>query len=373
MVKKGKAAWLRPLLVSILAILFGFVMGAFLLLASQADPLECFLYLFQGGLSTVTRLFNTFANAIPLIFTGLSVTFAYKTGLFNIGATGQMMIAGLASVIVALTLDAPRVILMPAVVLAGLLAGAIWGGIQGLLKSRFNVNEVVSGIMMNWIAHWSVYYIVSDFFQSPSMLTESQTIPDAASLRSPWLYELTGSSSFNWAFVIALASVLFVQFLLKYTVTGYNMKAVGFNAEAAEYGGISVGRNTVLAMAIAGALAGLAGVAYYCGYSSSIRIGVQPSQGFDGIAVALLGNLSPVGVIFAAIFFAILQTGKGFMNAMIHVAPEIADTIIAIIIYFAAISKLVDLYFDRLSAWVKRRRQRAKTGKTPGERGGEVQ
>lgn len=355
--KKIRLASLRPLLVSLLAILFGFIVGAILLIISGADPMECFSFLFRGGLATKMRVFNTFANAIPLIFTGLSVTFAYKTGLFNIGATGQMMIAGLASVITALTLPAPRVILLPAVVLAGALAGGLWGGFQGFLKSRCNVNEVVSGIMMNWIAHWTVYYVVSDFFQSPSMVTESMTIPDEASLRSEWLFRMTGSMSFNWGFLIAIISVVIVSFILKRTVTGYNMKAVGFSPEAAEYGGIDVRKNTILAMAIAGALAGLAGVAYYCGYSGSIRIGVQPSQGFDGIAVALLGNLSPVGVIFSSTFFSILQTGKGFMNASVNIPPEIADTIIAIIIYFAAISKLVDIYFDKFKAWLRHRKE----------------
>lgn len=357
MLKKINLSKLRPLLVSILAILFGFVVGTILLLISGANPLECFKFLFQGGLLTKKRIFNTLSSAIPLVFTGLSVTFAYKTGLFNIGATGQMMIAGLVSVITALSLDAPRIILLPAVVLSGTITGAVWGGIQGYLKSKFNVNEVVSGIMMNWIAHWTVYYVISDFFQSTSMLTESKTIPDAASLRSEWLLAHTGSTSFNWGFILALIAVVVVHFTLKYTVTGYNMRAVGFSPEAAEYGGINVKKNSILSMAIAGALAGAAGVVYYCGYSASIRIGVQPSQGFDGIAVALLGGVSPIGAVFSSIFFAILQTGKGFMNAMTHIAPEIADTIIAIIIYFAAISKLVDIYFDRISSWFKRRKE----------------
>lgn len=345
----------RPLLVSVVAILFGFAAGSVLLLASGQDPIECYIALFKGGLSTKERLFNTFSNAIPLVFTGLSVTFAYKTGLFNIGATGQMVVGGLLAVIVALTVDAPRAMLLPLVVLSAAAGGAVYGGIQGYLKSRFNVNEVVSGIMMNWVAHWSVYYIVLDFFQSSSMATESQSVPAAASLRSELLLAATGSSSFNWGFVLAIVCVVVVQYILRRTVVGYEMRAVGFNAEAAEYGGINVKKNAILAMAIAGALAGLAGVSYYCGYCTAIRIGVQPSQGFDGVAVALLGGISPIGVVFSSIFFAILQSGKGFMSVMTKIAPEIADTIIAIVIYFAAISKFVDLYLDRFMAWYHKR------------------
>lgn len=312
MKKTFRSSSLRPLLVSIVAILFGFLVGSILLIASGQNPIQCFIALFKGGLSSKERIFNTFSNAIPLVFTGLSVTFAYKTGLFNIGATGQMVAAGLLSVITALTVDLPRPLLLPLVVLVGFLGGAVYGGIQGYLKSRFNVNEVVSGIMMNWIAHWAVYYVISDYFKSSSMATESQSVPAAASLRSDLLLSFTGSSSFNK-------------------------------------------KNAVLSMAIAGALAGLAGVSYYCGYCTAIRIGVQPSHGFDGVAVALLGGISPVGVVFASIFFAILQTGKGFMSVMTKIAPEIADTIIAIIIYFAAISKFVDRYFDRFLAWYRKK------------------
>ena len=134
------------------------------------------------------------------------------------------------------------------------------------------------------------------------------------------------------------------------------MKAVGFNRFAAEYGGINVQKNAVLAMVISGALSGLAGLTFYCGYLSNMRIGVMPSQGFDGIAVALLANCAPVGVVFAAIFFAILQTGKGFMNAMMPIPPEIADTIIATVIYFAATSKLIEMNLDRIKKFFGRKR-----------------
>lgn len=276
MKKTFRSSSLRPLLVSIVAILFGFLVGSILLIASGQNPIQCFIALFKGGLSSKERIFNTFSNAIPLVFTGLSVTFAYKTGLFNIGATGQMVAAGLLSVITALTVDLPRPLLLPLVVLVGFLGGAVYGGIQGYLKSRFNVNEVVSGIMMNWIAHWAVYYVISDYFKSSSMATESQSVPAAASLRSDLLLSFTGSSSFNWGFILAIACVVIVQYILRRTVIGYEMRAVGFNAEAAEYGGINVKKNAVLSMAIAGALAGLAGVSYYCGYCTAIRIGVQP-------------------------------------------------------------------------------------------------
>lgn len=355
MKKTFRSSSLRPLLVSIVAILFGFLVGSILLIASGQNPIQCFIALFKGGLSSKERIFNTFSNAIPLVFTGLSVTFAYKTGLFNIGATGQMVAAGLLSVITALTVDLPRPLLLPLVVLVGFLGGAVYGGIQGYLKSRFNVNEVVSGIMMNWIAHWAVYYVISDYFKSSSMATESQSVPAAASLRSDLLLSFTGSSSFNWGFILAIACVVIVQYILRRTVIGYEMRAVGFNAEAAEYGGINVKKNAVLSTGHRRRAGGAGRRVVLLRLLHSHPHRCPASHGFDGVAVALLGGISPVGVVFASIFFAILQTGKGFMSVMTKIAPEIADTIIAIIIYFAAISKFVDRYFDRFLAWYRKK------------------
>ena len=155
--------------------------------------------------------------------------------------------------------------------LVGFLGGAVYGGIQGYLKSRFNVNEVVSGIMMNWIAHWAVYYVISDYFKSSSMATESQSVPAAASLRSDLLLSFTGSSSFNWGFILAIACVVIVQYILRRTVIGYEMRAVGFNAEAAEYGGINVNRSILLALAISGALAGVGGAMQLLGMGKAKR------------------------------------------------------------------------------------------------------
>ena len=147
--------------------------------------------------------------------------------------------------------------------------------------------------------------------------------------------------------LIAIISLFAVCFILNKTVLGYELKAVGFNRDAAEYSGISVNRNIVLSMMIAGALAGLAGVVQYTGNATSIQIGVMPTQGFDGIAVALLGASNPIGVLFSALFFGLLYTGKGFMNAMTSIPPEIADTIMATIIYFSATSVIMERVLNK--------------------------
>ena len=336
----------NELIVGVIAVLLGLLAGAILMLMTGNDPLEGYQFLFAGGLMNLERVGNTLAMATPLILTGLSVAFAFRTGLFNIGTPGQVLVGGLLATIVGLTVDLPKPLLLCLMTVVATAGGALWGVIPGILKARFNVHEVVSGIMMNWIAYWITYYLVPAYFKG-SYETESRHIGDAASLKVGWLTNLFAGSYINLGLFIALIAVVIIAVILDRTVLGYQLKAVGFNRHAAEYAGISVNRNIVLSMMIAGALSGLGGAALYTGYASSIQIGVMPTQGFDGIAVALLGATSPIGVVFAALFFGILQSGKGFMNAMTDIPPEIGDTIIASIIYFAATSVLFRNLIER--------------------------
>jgi simple sugar transport system permease protein len=195
--------------------------------------------------------------------------------------------------------------------------------------------------MMNWIAYWTVYYVVPGYFKGEFLETESRKLAEEATLRTPWLTEMFQGSYINLGLFFAVIAVLIIAFIINKTTLGFELKAVGFNRHAAEYAGMKVNRNIILSMLISGALAGLGGVALYTGNASSMQIGILPSQGYDGIAVALLGANSPIGVFFAALLFGILYSGTGFMNAMIEIPPELANTIIAIIIYFAATSVLI--------------------------------
>ncbi|SFD00613.1 ABC transporter permease [Clostridium uliginosum] len=340
---------------SILAVVLGLIAGAILMLFIGDNPIDGYSYLFKGGIMSVERIGNTIATATPLIFTGLSVAFAFRTGLFNIGTPGQMLAGGFAATAVGLTFNASmsRPILLIAMIIAGTLAGAIWGSVPGLLKAKFNVNEVVSSIMMNWICYWVVYYIIPAYFKGESLETESRLLPSVASLKTPWLTNLFEGSYINLGIFLAIIGVIIIGFILNKTVLGYELKAVGFNRYGAEYAGMSVNKNIVVSMMIAGALSGLGGVTQYIGNAANIQIGVMPSQGFDGIAVSLLGANTPVGVLVSALFFGLLYSGKGFMNAMTSIPPEIADTIIATIIYFAATSAVVPKIYNK----IKQKRQ----------------
>ncbi|SHJ85044.1 nucleoside ABC transporter membrane protein [Clostridium cavendishii DSM 21758] len=334
--------------ISLLAVVLGLIAGAILMAIMGHNPIEGYKYIVEGGLKNSKRIGDTLATATPIILTGLSVAFAFKTGLFNIGAAGQMLFGGFCATAVGLTLKLPSPVLLPIMVLSGLLGGALWAFIPGILKAKFNVHEVVSTIMMNWISYWVVYYTIPAYFKGESLETESRQLSDAASLAAPWLSKLFGGSFINYGIIIAILAVIIISFILEKTVLGYELKAVGFNRDAAEYAGIAVNKNIVLSMMISGALAGLAGVIQYTGNAISMQIGVLPNQGFDGIAVALLAANAPIGVLFSAIFFGLLYTGKGFMSVKTSIPPEIAETIMATIIYFAATSVLIERVIDKL-------------------------
>jgi simple sugar transport system permease protein len=333
------------------AVLMGLLAGAVLMLLTGNNPVNGYINLFRGGLMNVERIGNTLASATPLVFTGLSVAFAFKTGLFNIGAAGQMLIGGLCATAIGLTFEWPKALLLTAMIVVSLVGGGLWAALPGWLKARFNVHEVVATIMMNWIAYWTVFYVVPRYLKGPFLETESARIPYGASLRAVWLTEMFDGSYINLGLFLAAFFALLAALLLDRTTLGFELKAVGFNRHAAEAAGINVSRSIIVSMTIAGALAGVAGVTFYAGYASNIQIGVLPVQGFDGIAVSLLGANTPLGVAGAALFFGLLHTGKGFMSAMTRIPPEIADTIIATVIYFAAAGVLVERTWSKLKKY----------------------
>lgn len=324
----------------LLAVAGGLVAGAALMLLLGEDPLFAYAALLWGSLMSLERFGNMLATATPLIFTGLSVAVAFRAGLFNIGAAGQMLIGGICATAAGLTLEWTKPWLLFAMTMAAMGSGALWGLLPGLLKARFQVHEVVSTIMLNWIAYWLVYYSIPAYFRG-AFETESRNLPDTASLRLETLSSLFGGSHINLGLLLGLIAVAVVAFLLDRTVWGYEMKTVGLNRFAAEYAGISAERSMVASMMAAGGLAGIGGMTLYCGYTTNMEIGILPSQGMDGIAVALLGANSAWGSLAAALLLGLLYSGKGFMNAVTDVPPEMADAIVAIIIYFAATSLLV--------------------------------
>ncbi len=340
--------------ISLSAVLLGLIAGAVFIAFLGTNPLSAFAYLFRGGLMNTERIGNTFATATILLFVGLSVSFAFKTGLFNIGASGQMLIGGLCATYIALNVPLPRPVMLIVLILVAIIGGAVWGFFPGLLKALFNVHEVVSSIMMNWTAYWIVYYAVRLHLKAEVIETESRSIAEINTLRAAWLSKIFNSDYINYGIFLGIAGIFFLKLVLDKTTLGFELKAAGYNKSAAEYAGIKVNRNIIISMMIAGSLSGLAGLTYYVGYSLNMQIGVMPSQGFDGIAVALLGAGNSFGVALSALFFGMLHVGKGFMSANTTVPPEIADTIIAVIIYFTATSLLLKKFWGKIEGLKKK-------------------
>lgn len=338
----------RKILIPLLSVALGIIIGAIIIAISGFNPIEAYLKMLQGAglFGSMRRLGMTLTMVTPLILTGLSVAFGMRTGLFNIGASGQMLMGGFAGVWLGIALNLPRIPHLFIAVMTAMVVGSIWGIVPGLLKSLFNVHEVVTSIMMNWIAVWTVYYFVPLHIKG-NFDTESSAIKATASLRTEWLSNIFPGSAINMGVFIAIIVVFIVWWILEKTTFGYELKAVGFNKEAAKYSGMQVKRNIILSMAICGAIAGLAGATFYLGYTDSIQIGVLPSLGFDGIAVALLGMKSPIGVLLSACLFGIMNAGKNLMQSTVGVPNELAQIIMAIIIFFAAAQQFIIMLLDR--------------------------
>lgn len=329
-----------------LSILLGFIIGAIILAIFKFNPVEAYKALYQGAFGDIRRVGNTLLTMTSLVLTGLSVAFAFRTGLFNIGASGQLLMGGFIATYIGVTFELPRIIHLPFAVIAAIVFGSLWAFLPAYLKAKFSIHEVVSTIMMNWIAVWSVYYLVPTFIRG-AYETESAVIKQTASLRVPWISNLFNQSQVNIGFFLSIIAAVLIWFILEKTTFGYELKAVGYNKDAAKYAGIKVNRNIILSMMISGSLAGLAGATYYLGYTQNLLIGELPTLGFDGIAVSLLGLNSPLGVILSGALFGFMNAGKGFMQSLTQVPNELVPIIMAVIIYFAA-TKLM------IKAWIKK-------------------
>jgi simple sugar transport system permease protein len=275
----------------------------------------------------------------------LAVAFAFQCGLFNIGGEGQMVMGGFAITWIGFTFAGlPSILLIPMCIVCGALAGGICGGIPGYLKARLGVHEVVNTIMMNWIAVALTQYLTMAYKPPESWIPHTWEIAEAAQLSrlahylNPLGIDFPKSNLVNTAIFLAIALVLIMAYILKRTTLGYEIRAVGFNPTAAESAGVSVGKNTVLAMAISGAIAGLAGVNQVMGYKHRFRYGVFEGLGFDGIGVALIGKNSPFGVVVAALLFGVLDHGGLAIDVSTQVPREIVLVLKATILIFVVLS-----------------------------------
>ena len=333
--------------VSVLAVLMMFATAGILLLVIGKNPLDALRSFLQGcgilakenyggGSGQLTDLLDFLSFLAPMILASLSFITAFKAGLFNIGISGQMLLSGfVATVLVGYNKDLSATVARPAVLLIGLLVGGMTGVLVGFLKYRFNIHEVVSTIMINYIISYLTGFMINSNYVD--MMTRNSKVCSPASrltLTNVMIGDL--KCKIPLALIAAVLVALLVSFLFRKTVLGFEIKAVGQNRRCSEYTGIRVSRTILLSMGLSGAIAGLAGVAYYLGYTNSIVPKSLPGMGYDSISVALLGNSAPIGSIFAAVIVSIFQQGANYMSSSVGVAKEIASLITGILLLFAA-------------------------------------
>src|SRR5213082_2482292 len=303
----------KEILFPLIAVIAAFIVGGIVVWIIGDSPILTYKLLIGSAFSWPDGIGYTLFYATPLIFTGLAVAVAFKCGLLNIGAEGQLTAAAFATAWVGLMLPTwPAWIVVMLAALAAIAVGGIWGGIPGLLKARFGAHEVITTIMMNFIAVGIVSYLTQFHYRTQGdPIMESAPIGEAAHIArlGSFIPGLPARLPVNVAFLLAIVACALVYVFLWRTKWGYEIRATGANPSAAEYGGINVRRQIVLAMAVSGGLAGMVGVNEVLGYHHRYYDSFSDNYGFAGFAVALLGRNHPVGVFFAALLFAMLQRG----------------------------------------------------------------
>ena len=374
-------------LVSVLAIVLAVVIGGILMAVTNpkvgvaagsffsrpsdliSEVLKPYTALVQGSIfnwagadfaAKIYPITETLTVATPLICAGLGVALAFRAGLFNIGAQGQIILGALFGAYVGFTWHLPWGLHLLLVIVAGLVGGAVWGGVVGLLKARTGAHEGIVTIMLNYVANFLLMYLLT----LPAFQRPGSTNPISPFLDGTALFPLLLGPQFRLhaGFLLAIVATVFVWWLLNRSTVGFEFRAVGANPKAARTAGISVSRSVILVMAIAGALAGLAGVAQVSGTEKYISGGVAASIGFDAITVALLGRSTPWGTFFAGLLFGAFRAGGVVMQAQTGTPIDIVLVIQSLIVLFIAAPPLVRAVFG-----MNRKKNRNKAGSNPAE------
>lgn len=336
---KGFSSFTAALMAIFLGLVFGFII---MLIANPGSAVAGFRYIVIGGLR---RVGDVFYFATPILMTGLAVGFAFKMGLFNIGASGQYTMGMFFALYVGFMWDLPGSTHWIVAVIAGMVGGMIFGFIPGIFKALLNVNEVITSIMFNYIGMYFVDMMIQkNSAMYVSEMTRTKYLPETAQLPSLGV----AGSNVSVGIILAILIAIVLYIILEKTTFGYELKATGFNKYAAEYAGMKGKRNIILTMVIAGGMAGLGGAfaimapSQIAGSSMTYEpINIIAANGFTGIAVSLLGNSHPLGIIFSATFISHIQRG-GTLASLVGYKPEIIDIVIAVIIYFSAFAMIMN-------------------------------
>lgn len=347
----------NTVLVPILAVISALIVGAVIVALTDTERLgngdfgsifgnifDAYKALFSGAFGSWRGISETIVFATPLILTGLAVALSFRSGLFNIGATGQMLMGGMAAVYIGFSMHGPGIVQIPLALLAGIVAGGIWGGIIGFLKARTGAHEVITTIMSNYIAGLlALWMLKTDAFKPSGSLNPISKTVSAESRLPKLLTWLQGGLRADVGFLIAIAAAVGMWWLFRKTKLGFELRTVGTNADAARYAGMKIGMLTVVAMGLSGGLAGLAGGVKVLGTTPQVSATFAGDIGFDAIAIALLGRNTSTGVVFASLLFGALEAGKTQMQLDADVPLDLVLVIRALIVLFIAAPMLTKL------------------------------
>ncbi len=335
-------------LAPVVAVVLALILGGLMLLALGQNPIEAYGSMWEGAFGNPARLFNTITRSIPLLLVAIGICIAFRGGVINIGAEGQLFFGAISVTAFAVGVGdrLPALIFVPLALLVGACAGAFWGAVPGYLKARFAVNEILSTVMMNQIAIQLLLFLLSGPLIDPKEIELGTRIPQSAKLPSAvWLGRLMPPTRLHTGLFIALIMAVVIWLLLWRTPLGYRIRAVGQNRDASRYAGISVPLYLTLSLTLSGALAGLAGAVELIGVPHRMVEGFAVGYGFAGIVVALFGRLHPLGAIPSAFFFGAMLTGAERMQRTIQVPSATIIALQGIVVLFVVSSDL----------WVRRR------------------
>ncbi len=340
--RRQAAAAGRALIFPVIATLLAFAIGAVIILATGRNPITAYAALLRGGFGSANAIGRTLLGATPLIFTGLAVAVPFRAGLFNIGGEGQLFLGAIAAAWVALTWPGPGLLIAFAAIVVAGLAGFLWGAIPGALKT-FGANEVITTIMLNFVAINFVYYIAQNPLSGESPIPGTGTVDATRRLITLGF----GLGRAHWGIALGLVAAIVAYLFVWRTTRGFEIRAVGLAPEAARYAGIPVASNGFLALALGGLFAGLGGGIEVLGVYGKVSVPFVSGLGFNGIGVALLGRNHPAGVVIGAIFFGGLAAGAQEMQFATDVPLDLADVLLAIVLLFVTATKLVEFIVGR--------------------------
>jgi simple sugar transport system permease protein len=329
--------FLRGAIPQIVAIIVAFLVGAIVLAATGYSPIDAYTRLLMGAFGDSYGIGQTLAQATPIIFTSLAFLFAFKCGLFNIGAEGQLLIGGMAAALVGISFtNLPFYVHLPLALLAGAGGGALWGFIPAVLKAKLDAHEVITTMMLSYVALYVTSYMVNYPFKAPGWVSQTPFIAPAAELP-----RILPPTQLSGSIIVASIMVGITAFVLQRTTVGYEVRAIGLNATAARSGGINVKRGMILALTISGLIAGLGGAGEILGVERRFIDGFSPGYGWDGLAVALIGGLNPFGVVLASILVGALRSGGMVMNRVTGVPLDVIYLIQSLVVLFAAAPQIM--------------------------------